>query len=86
MPRPLSWISTPFIFTSTSLSVFVDDVLQMQIGGSFNDGRMGFYNFSQADVAYDAFTIDPAPTPTPTTVSLFLAGLAGLGAMQRRQH
>ena len=46
-----------FEFNATSLRVFVDDVLELDVAGSFNDGRMAFYNFSQAAVTYNAFTL-----------------------------
>jgi hypothetical protein len=72
-----------FIYTPTSLRVFVDDVLQIDIAGSFPDGRLGFYNFSQSDVVYDAFTIDPAPTPEPGTLLLVVLGLAGALRVRR---
>ncbi|MEM7310438.1 MAG: hypothetical protein AAF682_27420 [Planctomycetota bacterium] len=47
-----------FEFDATSLKVFVDGVLELDISGSFSNGRMGFYNFSQANVTYNAFTLD----------------------------
>jgi len=81
-----------FIFLPTSLQVFVDGQLELSINGSFSDGRLGFYNFSQADVTYSAFTLDPAPpqppandVPEPITLSLLGAGLAGIGVMRRKR-
>jgi PKD repeat protein len=64
------WVSSTsyqfaFQFTATLLRVFVDDVLELEIDGVFNDGRLAFYNFSQAAVDYSAFTIaefNNAPT------------------------
>jgi len=44
-----------FEFTTTSLKVFVDGVEELSIAGTFNDGSLAFYNFSQADVTYSAF-------------------------------
>ena len=73
-----------FIFTSTNIEVYVDDVLQLDIDGTFSDGRLGFYNFSQHQVRYSAFEIEPAPAPAPATVLLFAAGIAGLGSSRRR--
>jgi len=44
-----------FEFTTTSLKVFVDGVEELNIAGTFNDGRLAFYNFSQPNVTYSAF-------------------------------
>ncbi|UCE74262.1 MAG: hypothetical protein JSV56_00780 [Methanomassiliicoccales archaeon] len=46
-----------FEFTSTSLKVYVDGVLEIDITGDFQNGRVAFYNFSQAGVTYSGFTL-----------------------------
>lgn len=75
-----------FVFQPNSLMVFVDNQLELSINGNFSDGRLAFYNFSQADVTYSAFTVDPAPPiPEPQTYALMLAGLVAVGAMARRR-
>ncbi len=54
-----------FQFTATLLRVYVDGELELEIEGEFNNGRLAFYNFSQAQVEYSAFTItefNNAPT------------------------
>lgn len=48
-----------FEFTTTSLVVFVDGVEELNITGTFNDGRVAFYNFSQSNVTYSAFVTQP---------------------------
>jgi hypothetical protein len=48
-----------FVFTETRLQVYVDDVLQLDVSGDFPDGRFAFYNFSQEEVRYSAFELDP---------------------------
>ncbi|MGH9336859.1 MAG: PEP-CTERM sorting domain-containing protein, partial [Vicinamibacteria bacterium] len=70
-----------FVFTPTTLQVFVDGVQEISINGAFSDGRLGFYNFSQASVTYSAFTVDPAPTPTPEPGTLLLLGFGAAGAL-----
>lgn len=46
-----------FEFSATRLRVFVDGVLEIDVSGTFAGGRYAFYNFSQADVTYSAFTL-----------------------------
>ena len=43
-----------FEFTKTTLKVYVDGNLEITITGNFTDGRLAFYNFSQAGVSYTA--------------------------------
>ncbi len=75
------------IFTSTNLKVYVDDILQMDVTGTFEDGRLAFYNFSQANVTYSAFTIDPAPgLLAPGGIALFAVGMIGLALRARRRN
>jgi hypothetical protein len=72
----------------------VDDALELNINGVFSDGSIGFYNFSQENVNYSAFTIDPGsfPTPDPTgsvpdtgrSIVLLSLGLFALVGMRRR--
>ena len=61
-----------FDIDADSLKVYVDGVLEIDITGSFSNGRMGFYNFSQADVTYNAFTLD-----STAAIELYGAGWAG---------
>lgn len=85
-----------FDFGPNNLDVSVDDVEQLSITGNFSDGRMAFYNFSQAGVTYSAFTIDEgtfpapdpdetAPVPEPSTFLLLGGGLLGLGWYGRKR-
>ncbi len=54
-----------FDFGPNNLVVSVNGVQQLNIGGAFADGRLGFYNFSQEGVNYSAFTVDPGTFPRP---------------------
>jgi hypothetical protein len=45
-------------YTPTRVIVHVDGVLQIDVNGTFGNGRVGFYNFSQGGVVYNAFTSD----------------------------
>jgi hypothetical protein len=49
-----------FVFTETRLQVYVDNVLELDVSGDFPNGRLAFYNFSQAQVTYSAFELEPA--------------------------
>jgi hypothetical protein len=41
-----------FVFTASSLKVYVDGALEMSIVGSFKDGRLALYEFSQEGVVF----------------------------------
>ncbi|MBZ0090503.1 MAG: hypothetical protein K8H90_09010, partial [Thermoanaerobaculia bacterium] len=45
-----------FEYSPTRIRIWVDDVLQFDLEGSFPDGNFGFYNFSQQDVRYRGFS------------------------------
>ena len=75
-----------FDFGPNNLKVSVDGVEQFNLTGSFANGRMGFYNFSQAGVTYSAFEVDPGSfpvVPLPPAAWLGLAMLGGLGLTRR---
>ena len=76
-----------FDFGPNNLQVFVDGTLEIDITGSFNNGRLGFYNFSQRSVRYSAFTVQAGsfPAPEPGTMGLLGVALAGVGALRRRR-
>lgn len=71
-----------FVYTPTALEIFLDDVLEVSIAGSFPDGRFGFYNFSQGSVRYSV--IESTIVPEPSTALFIGLGLAGLGACRRK--
>lgn len=48
-----------FEYSPNSLKVFVDDVLEIDVQGSFDDGRFACYNFSQQLVTYSSFVVRP---------------------------
>lgn len=56
-----------FEFTTTSLVVFVNGVEELNISGTFNDGSLAFYNFSQSNVTYSAFETEPLLSKTLTS-------------------
>jgi hypothetical protein len=75
-------------FGPNDLEVSVNGVKEIDITGVFADGRMAFYNFSQAGVTYSAFESNPGtfpPIPEPQTYALMLAGLGLVGFMAHRK-
>jgi hypothetical protein len=73
-----------FVFQPTLLQVYVDGGLELSVNGAFANGRMAFYNFSQADVTYSAFTVrQVAIVPEPATVALVGTGLLALAGLAR---
>ena len=79
-----------FDFGPNNLDVFVDSILELSIVGNFNNGRFGFYNFSQAGVTYSGFTKDPGTfpgaVPVPAAVWLFGTALVGFIGFSRRRN
>jgi len=63
-----------FVFTSTSLQVFVDGVLEIDIEGNFSNGRTAFYNFSQDPVTYSGGVLLPIFDESGTVTIEFLDG------------
>lgn len=45
-------------YTPNRVQAWVDGVLQIDVPGTFPNGRIAFYNFSQGNVTYSAFTQD----------------------------
>jgi len=75
-----------FNFLPTGLQVSVNGTPELNIAGSFSNGRMAFYNFSQAGVTYSAFEVQPVPEPgTMILMGLGLLGLVGYNVRRRKQ-
>lgn len=83
--------NTDYVFTfdfgPENLLVYVNGALQFDLAGDFSNGRMGFYNFSQAGVTYTAFTVEEGSyvVPVPAAAWLFGSGLVGLLAVMRKR-
>jgi hypothetical protein len=70
-----------FEFSATSLKVYVDGNLEIDIDGVFNNGRFAFYNFSQGLVKYESYVVigtvdvDIKPGSDPNSINLGEHGL-----------
>ncbi|WP_051882257.1 hypothetical protein [Parvularcula oceani] len=70
------------VFTDSLIQVFVNDILEISLEGSFMNGSFGFYNYSQANVRYGALTqavVDPIPLPGAAAFMLTGLGAAAFG-------
>ncbi len=76
-----------FDFGPNNLVISVNGVKQFDLVGSFENGRFGFYNFSQDIVKYSAFETDPGSfdVPLPASAWLLIAAFGGLGVAKRRK-
>lgn len=81
-----------FDFGPENLVVKVNNVEQFNLQGNFANGRLAFYNFSQAGVRYSAFEVEDGTfqppdgrVPAPSTAVLLLAAAVGLGLRGRRR-
>lgn len=57
-----------FEFNGTSLKVFVDGVLEIDISGSFSGGRLAFYAFAQVTLTFSEFQVVELDTTPPAIV------------------
>lgn len=86
------WVAYTFTFefSATSLKVYVDGNLEIDINGVFNNGRFAFYNFSQGLVKYesyvviDTFDIDVKPGSDPNSINLGEHGLLPIAILGRQ--
>lgn len=84
-------ISTTYSFdvsyTANRVQIWVNDVLQFDLGGNFSSGTFGFYNYSQQAVRYGTLDIEALPAvPLPASLPLLLAGIGGLGLIRRMRR
>lgn len=77
-----------FDFGPNNLIISVDGIEQFNVTGSFENGRLGFYNFSQRQITYSAFEVEEGSfdVPLPAAGWLMIAGLGAMGAMRRKKR
>ncbi|MDV7104656.1 PEP-CTERM sorting domain-containing protein [Vibrio sp. TH_r3] len=79
--------SFDLLFTSSLVEVYVNDILELSVSGSFNDGSFGFYNLSQDTTIYSSFTQQAVSTteiPEPSSLAIFAVGLLGFAGYRKR--
>jgi len=72
-----------FTFTADKVQVFVNGAKQLDVAGSFSNGRFGFYNFSQPGAKYS--NVQAVPEPATWAMMIGGFGLAGSAMRTRRR-
>lgn len=70
-------------FTPTALNISVNGIQQFSLTGSFSDGRLAFYDFSQPQPTYQVSGTVPAPIPEPSTFLLLFSCLVGMVGIKK---
>ncbi|MBN2866808.1 MAG: PEP-CTERM sorting domain-containing protein [Thiotrichales bacterium] len=66
-------------YTTSNIVISIDGNNIFSETGSFDNGKFGFYNYSQSNVFYQGFEESIAsPVPEPPTYLLMMVGLMGL--------
>jgi len=77
--------SFDLIFTASLIEVKVNGITELSIGGLFNNGSFGFYNFSQGNVLYAGIEENIVPAvPVPAALFMFAPVLLGFMGFRRR--
>ena len=78
-----------FDFGPNNLVIEVDGVEQINLAGNFENGKFGFYNFSQDTVKYSAFETDtgtfPDPVPLPASLPLLIGAFGYIGLRSKKK-
>ena len=78
--------SFDLIFTASLIQVFVNDVKELSISGTFNNGSFGFYNLSQQNVLYAGIEESAVPqVPLPAALFMFAPALLGFMGLRRKK-
>ncbi len=75
------------LFTANAVQVFINDILQLSVSGSFSDGSFGLYSFSQQNVNFSNLEQEALPSaavPEPSTLILFSLGLVMIAIRRKK--
>ncbi|WP_281560457.1 PEP-CTERM sorting domain-containing protein [Thalassomonas sp. RHCl1] len=73
-------------FSDSNIRIDIDGNTIFDVDGSFNEGKFGFYNYSQSYVRYSDFeeTVSES-VPEPSTLAIFALGIMGLASHRLRK-
>jgi hypothetical protein len=66
------------VYTQDRVRLFIDGILELDYFGTFCDGSLGLYQFSQRDVEFSNLTMTFIPAPPAVLLGILGLGTAGM--------
>lgn len=76
-------------FTTTNISIEIDNVNIFDVAGTYNTGKFGFYNYSQSGVRYTGFeeTVSSSVgVPEPSSLAILALGMFGFASRRFKKQ
>jgi hypothetical protein len=85
---PIGWTDNQtydfrLVYTTGRIQLFIDGSLELDYIGTFSDGSLGLYQFSQRDIQFSNLSMSVIPAPGALLLGSLGVGLFGL--LRRRR-